>query len=317
MKGYSKAFEKIVVVGYGSQGRAIALNLRDSGYKVTVALQSGSRSRRQANDDGFKPIRAVAASVRDADCVCFAFPDHLHGRVYQKEIRGNLPESSTLLFLHGLSIHFGHVQPAPSHDVILIAPHAPGREVRTKYLGDRSLSAFYAVHQDCSKRARRNVIELAGAVGFSKKRLVATTFEHEVIGDLFGEQAVLCGGLAALIKSGFEVLIENGIPPDHAYLEVAYQLDLIIALIKDHGIEGMLRRVSVAARMGALNAGPQIIDASAKKRMERLYRRIESGNFAKRLVSLSPKEIASLDKAVGNLSHPKFEKAARKFSKKK
>ncbi|MDH4155823.1 MAG: ketol-acid reductoisomerase, partial [candidate division Zixibacteria bacterium] len=220
-----------------------------------------------------------------------------------------------LLFLHGLSVHFGMVVPAAFCDVILIAPHAPGRAVREKYLTDRSLSAFYAVGQDFTGHARRTALELARAIGFKPQRLIATTFEHEAVGDLFGEQAVLCGGLAALIKNGFEVLVEKGIPAENAYLEVAYQLDLIVQLLKEHGIEGMLRRISVAARYGSARAGPRIIDRTVRDRMKEVADEIITGKFSRGLAKLSGADIIKLNRSLKKLTDPRLEKAARKFNR--
>ena len=312
-----KVNEKITVavIGYGSQGRAIALNLQDSGYKIVVGLKSKSKSRAAARKDKIRDITTVSKAVNKADIVCFAFPDNLHSRVFEKDIRKFLKPGATLWFLHGLSVHFGLVKPPPEVDVILLAPHAPGVAVREKYLADRSVSAFYAVYQNKSKKAASTVTALAKAVGFQKKRLVKTTFEREAVGDIFGEQAVLCGGLASLIKNGFEVLIENGLKPEDAYLEVAYQLDLIVELIKKYGIAGMFERISVTAQYGSLKAGPKIIDRGVKKRMQAVFEEIESGKFTSKLDQLGQKELSSLKNALKALSHPKLEKAAKKYSR--
>ena len=208
-----KAKKTVAMIGYGSQGRALALNLRDSGYEVMIGLPSRSRSRRTARADGFQPVRTSGKATALADTIVFALPDHLHGRVYEADIVPNLRPGAALVFLHGLSVHFGLVQPPLECDVILVAPHAPGLKVRERYLTDRSISAFYAVHQDAGGKARAKALLLAGAMGFLRKNLLETTFEDEALGDIFGEQAVLCGGLAMLIKSGFEVLVENGLKP--------------------------------------------------------------------------------------------------------
>ena len=306
---------KIAVIGYGSQGRAVALNFRDSGYDVTIGLPAKSKSRSKAQTDKLKKILVVSEVVKNADFVCLAFPDYLHQRVFDSEIKENLKKGATLLFLHGFSVHFGFVVPPKSVDVILIAPHAPGIMVREKFLTDKSLSAFYAIHQDVSKKAEKNALSLAEALGFKKKKLLKSTFEIETIGDLFGEQAVLCGGLAMLIKNGFEVLIENGIPAKHAYLEVAYQLDQIIALIKKHGIEGMFERISVAAQLGSAETGPYIIDSAVKEKMQNRFNEISSGAFAKKLNGLSPLDIKALKQNLKKLTHPELEKAVKQFNK--
>lgn len=305
---------KIAVLGYGSQGRSVALNLRDSGYDVTIGLPLKSKSRKKARADKFTDILPVREAAKESTTLCFAFPDHIQGKTYKSEIQANLNDNSTLWFLHGFAVHFGFIKP-PSHcDVILIAPHAPGLAVRDEYLSNKSLSAFFAVYQNATGKAGKTVFKLSDAMGFKKSKLVKTTFKDEALGDLFGEQAVLCGGLAGLIKNGFEVLVENGIPPENAYLEVAYQLDLIIALIKQYGIEGMFERISVAARFGSLEAGPEIVGESVKKKMRSRFKEIESGKFARKLNNLSETELNSLNKELKKLSSPLFEKMARKFS---
>jgi ketol-acid reductoisomerase len=311
-KGKKQA-KRVAVIGYGSQGRAIALNLKDSGYDVVLGLRTGSGSRTRARKEKFAQIMTVRQAVGMADIICFAFPDHLHGRVYKKEIEPYLKAGSTLLFLHGTSLAFGFVNPPRDCDVIMIAPHAPGAAVREKYLADRSISAFYAIYRNASRHAMQTVVELAKGIGFEKRRLIKTTVRDESIGDLFGEQAVLCGGLAMLIRNGFDVLVEHGLKPEHAYLEVAYQLDLIIALIKKHGIAGMLERISVAARLGSIESGPKVIDGSVKNRMNKVFKSIESGEFPRRLNSLDDRTIKRLNRQSKELSRPTLEKAARKF----
>ncbi len=290
----------------------MAQNLRDSGYDVVVGLRSGSSSRALAKKDGMSDITTIPQAVKQSDVVCFAFPDHCHGKVYRRSIAKNLSPYHTLWFLQGMSIHFRFVVPSPNHDVILIAPHAPGVAVREKYLTGEPFSAFSAVHQNPSGKAKRTVRELAEAIGIPHDKLIPTTFAREAIGDLFGEQAVLCGGLAGLIKNGFDVLVESGIPPENAYLEVAYQLDLIVELIKRYGIEGMFRRISVTARYGSIRAAEKIFTADVKQRMKELLEEITSGTFSEKLSRLTEGDIASLDKAIKKLSSPAFEKAARK-----
>lgn len=311
-----KAKKQVTVVGYGSQGRAIALNLRDSGYKVVIGLRNRSKSRTKARRDKFSTILTVSEAVRQSPVIVVAIPDHEHGRVFERDIRESLSSGSTLVFLHGLSVHFGLVKAPKSCDVILIAPHAPGVALRDKYLSDRSVSAFIAIAQNPSRLAWKTARQLAGGIGIAPKRQIRTTFEHEAIGDIFGEQAVLCGGMATLIKHGFDTLVESGIPPDHAWLEVAYQLDLIIDLIKKHGISGMFGRVSVAARYGSLLAGPRIIDQSVKRRMNRELAGIRSGRFARSLSTLNSRDIAAINNALTRLTSPALEKSARRFSRK-
>jgi ketol-acid reductoisomerase len=295
----------------------MALNLRDSGWDVHVALRPGSKSHAIAESDGFDKVLSVAEAVRESHIVAFAFPDHCHRQTFENDIEPNLSDGTTLLFLHGTSIHFGLIKAPPGADVIMLAPHAPGVAVREKFLGDRSVSAFYAVHQDVSGRAKETVSAVANGIGIAEDNLIATTFAAEAVGDLFGEQVVLCGGLAMLIKSGFDTLVEKGLPPDNAYLEVAYQLDLIVDLIKKNGIEGMLDRISVAARYGALKTGPRIIDENTKKRMSDAYDDIASGRFVEELTSLTANDLRKMKEGPCPLSSPEFERAARKFSPRK
>jgi ketol-acid reductoisomerase len=310
-----KAKKRVAIIGYGSQGRAFALNLKDSGHEVLVGLRLGSKSRRLASRDGIKSIDSIASATAKADTVCFAFPDHLHGKIFESQIAPSLRPGATLLFLHGMSVHFGLVKPPSDCDVLLLAPHAPGVAVREKYLTDRSISAFFAVHQNRSRRGERTLVELAEGVGFAKRRLVKTTFRDEAVGDLFGEQAVLCGGLAMLIKTGHELLVERGIKPENAFLEVVYQLDLIVALIKKHGVAGMLNRISVAARYGSVRNGPRIIDSQTRQRMRKVLQEIESGQFVRSLAALTPSEARKLGKATLRLSNRNLENAARKYAR--
>lgn len=315
MANKRKKKKTVAVIGYGSQGRALALNLRDSGWPVIVGLRPSSRSRTLARREGMTDIRTIAAAAGAASIIIMAVPDHVQKTIYNRSIKKKLRRGQTLLFLHGLTIHFGQIEPPSKCDVVMLAPHAPGKAVREKYLTDQTVSAFYAISNNRSGHARQIIFQIAGGIGIAKDRLFKTSFEHEAIGDLFGEQAVLCGGLAGLVKTGFEVLVKKGIPAEYAYLEVAYQLDLIVALIKQHGLEGMLKRVSVAARMGATEAAPFLIDDSVRARMETLAGGVISGDFATRLSQMSESDIKRLNRRVKSLTNPAFEKAARKFSR--
>lgn len=307
--------KKIAVLGYGSQGRSFALNLKDSGYDITVGLKSNSRSRAKAKKDGLKNITTIGNATQNCDILIFALPDHLQGRIFASDIAPNLKSFKTLVFLHGFSIHFNTIIPPDNCDLLLLAPHAPGVAVREKYQTERNISAFYAVEQNVSKKASQTVFELAASVGFKKNKLIKTTFADETLGDLFGEQAVLCGGLTELIMAGYRTLVKNGLSEEKAYLEVAYQLDLIVALIKNHGIKGMFDRISVAARYGAVENGEKIIDASVEKRMQKLFQQIKSGPFSKNLSNITDKELDELDQKISRKTDPKFEKAAKKFAK--
>ena len=302
------------VLGFGSQGTAIALNLRDSGCEVIVGLPSGSKSRNKANRAGFS-VTTVSRAVKRAQTIIFAFPDHCHQRTFAKDIAPFLQRGQALVFLHGTSISFSLVSPPDYVDVVMLAPHGPGLAVREQYLsGDSDMSAFWAVQQDASGSAKSRLMAVAKGTGISgRSKLIETTFSDEAVGDLFGEQVVLCGGLTELIHAGFTTLTESGISADSAYLEVCYQLDLIVNLIKRFGIEGMYQRISVAAKYGSLKIGPKLIDAGVKKRMRQALKEIKSGAFARELSALTPPQIKGLNKNLRMLTSKEFETAARKF----
>jgi ketol-acid reductoisomerase len=303
----------IGVIGYGSQGRALALNFRDSGYEITVGLRQDGSSATLAGEDGFNP-QPIPDSVRSCEIVVFSFPDHAHHKVYHESIASHLAGGKALLFLHGTSIHFKFIEPPDDVDIMMLAPHAPGAAVREKYLAERDLSAFWAVEHDASGSARETLFQLAEAAGFARSRLIESTFARESVGDLFGEQAVLCGGLSGLIKNGYDTLVQNGLPPDHAYLEVCYQIDLIVSLIKQHGIRGMFDRISVAAQSGSVEASQLLFDQSFRDKLDQLYRRITDGSFPEKLKNLSESDLESLKKKTSALYDDQFEAAARRFS---
>ncbi len=305
--------KKIAVLGYGSQGRAVALNLRDSGSDVLIGLPSKSKSRKFAKQDNFA-VTTTQKAVKIADILVFALPDHLQGRIYKAEIEPNLKPQTTFVFLHGFAIHFGFILPPDDCDILMIAPHAPGIALREKYLSDKSVSAFKAI-ENGNKNSETLLIALADAIGIQKNRLVENSFKNEAIGDLFGEQAVLCGGLTELIMNGYNVLTENGLPSDNAYLEICYQLDLIIKLIKEHGIIGMYERISVAARYGSALNGKKIIDSSVKNNMQKVYDEIASGKFANKLNKLDATDLEKLSYSIKKMSSDSFEKSAKKFLK--
>lgn len=304
----------IAILGYGTQGRAWAQNLTDSGANIIIGLPTGGKSRRLAKKDKIKNVTTVRMAASKADIVVFAFPDHLHGAVYKKEMAPNLKPGSCLVFLHGFSIHFKTIVPSEDNDVILLAPLAPGTAVREKYLNKESVGYFYSVFQDVTGHANNTLNYLIKYLRINRKTMIKTTFEDEAIGDLFGEQAVLCGGLSQLIKLGYETLTESGLSSDKAYLEVAFQLDLIIDLIRKYGIEGMYSRISIAARYGSLLNGPKIIDGTTKVKMKRVLAEIRDGSFAAKLNNLSDEKIKLLNKNIKTLSNPSYEEAASKFS---
>jgi len=305
---------KIAMLGFGTQGQAWAKNLQDSKCDIILGLTSGSKSRKTAKTDKIKSITTTSRAVKKADIVIFAFPDHLHGSIFEKDIKANLKKSVALVFLCGYSIHFKAVVPPSDSDIILLAPLAPGSAVREAYLSNKPIGFFHSIFQDGSGDAEKKLKYLIKNLKIHKKALIKTTFKDEAIGDIFGEQAVLCGGLTQLIKSGFDTLVESGLSSDKAYLEVAYQLDLIVDLIKKFGIEGMYQRISVAAKYGSFISGRKIIDNSVKKRMKETLDEIKNGSFAKQLNKLTPDKINKLNKNLKKMTTPSFEKSVRKFT---
>ena len=271
---------KILIIGYGNQGRAFALNLHDSGIQATVCLKSGSKSISSAVEDGFEVI-TPAQIKSDYDFFIILIPDHIQPEFYDKYMHSKIPAKSTLLFAHGYSIHFKLIQPPEKSDVILLAPHGPGTDLRKKFMENSGLTCFTAVYRDYSGTALKQALAAAKAVGCTRAGAFQTTFEHETLGDLFGEQALLCGGLAELVMKSFEVLVKNGLPPENAYLETVQQIDLLSGLIKKHGIHGMTERISKTAQYGMLKSGSKIIDKNTEKRMQGIFDNIKSGRFAK------------------------------------
>lgn len=272
------AGKTIAILGYGSQGRAQALNLRDSGFAPLIGLPTRSRSRITARRDGFR-ITKPADAVQAADIIFVLAPDHLHGEVYEREICPHLRQGQMLVFAHGSSVHFGLVAPPPTVDVVLIAPLGPGQRLR-ELRGQRDgVACFLAIHQNASRRARPIALALAKAIGCLPAGAIETTFALESVGDLFGEQAALCGGLSALLQAAVDTLVRHGFNPHTAYLECVYQLDLIVDLIKSEGLAGMFARISPTAAHGATVAGPRIITAAARRAMDGLLAEIQSGRF--------------------------------------
>ncbi len=274
--------EKIIaIVGYGNQGRAQSLNLRDSGLDIIIGLPQKSESKRKAQKDGFK-VYSTEQAVKSGDLISVLAPDHLHSKIYQKQIKPYLCPGKTLLFASGFSVHFKLVDPPDFVDVVMVAPHAPGTVTRELFLQGKGVPCFFAVKQDITGEAKRKALAYAKGIGCTKAGAFETTFEHEAIGDLFGEQAVLCGGLSELIRAGFEVLVQAGLPPENAYLECVHQLDHIVNTIKAHGIAGMFDRISQTAEFGSYLSGKKVITPKTKLQMEKVLRQIQDGTFVKR-----------------------------------
>lgn len=278
--------KSICVVGYGSQGRAQALNLRDAGYRPTIGLPLRSRSVVRAKRDGFV-VRTTADACREANIVFMLAPDHLHGDIYKTDIEPNLQTGTMLVFAHGSSIHFGLLQPGNGVSVVLLAPLGPGKRLRELRGHRDGVACFFAIHGKKSLKIRATALALARAIGCLPAGAIETTFAEEAVGDLFGEQAVLCGGLSALLQAGVETMVRHGASPANAYLECVYQLDLIVDLIKSDGLRGMFAQISPTAAFGARHAAPRVISRPSRKAMDSLYSYIDSGKFMRKWVRVS------------------------------
>ena len=284
MSSNDKPQIKITVVGYGSQGRAHALNLRDSGFDVTVGLRPGGPTEAKAQADGFT-VKPVAEAVADADLVAVLTPDMVQKKLYEDVLAPNVKQGAVLLFAHGLNVHFDMIKPREDLDVVLVAPKGPGALVRREYEIGRGVPCIYAVHQDKSGKAKDLALAYAAGLGGARANLIETTFKEETETDLFGEQAVLCGGASSLVQAGFEVLVEAGYQPEIAYYEVLHELKLIVDLFYEGGITRMLEFVSETAQYGDYVSGPRVIDAATKERMREVLKDIQDGTFTKNWVA--------------------------------
>lgn len=270
----------VAVLGFGSQGHAHALNLKESGVKVIIGLYPGSKSRKTAAERGFEVVD-TAEAVRRGDVIFVALPDTKQPAAYVKDIEPNLKKGKTLLFSHGFSIHYHTITPPADVDVILVAPKGPGHIVRRQYTEGKGVPTLIAVHQNPSKKAKKIALAWAKGIGGTRAGVLETSFKEETETDLFGEQAVLCGGTSALVMAGFETLVEAGYSPEMAYFECLHELKLIVDLMNEAGIAGMRFSISETAKWGDVTIGPKIVDAGTKKRMKAVLKDIQSGKFAK------------------------------------
>jgi ketol-acid reductoisomerase len=267
------------VIGYGAQGQAHALNLRDSGMQVVLGLRPRSKSRIVARRAGLK-IVTPAQAAQHGDVIFLAVPDTEMPAVYEREIAPHLAPGKTLLFAHGFAIFYRTILPPNDVDVIMVAPKGLGPMVRREFVQGRGAPGLIAVHQDASGRAKKTALAWAKGIGCTRAGVIETTFREETETDLFGEQAVLCGGVSALVRLGFETLVAAGYPPELAYYECLHELKFIVDLMHERGISGMRERISSTAKWGDITVGPKIVDRSVQKRMEAALRRIQSGKFA-------------------------------------
>ncbi len=294
----------IAVIGYGIQGRAQALNLRDSGLRVIVGLRRGGKSWELATSEGFE-VYEVDEAVRRADIVMVLIPDMEQPKVWETQIGPFLKEGAVVDFAHGFNIHYGLIKPPKYVDIVMVAPKAPGKAVREEFLAGRGVPALVAVYQDYSGSALKYALALAKGIGATRAGVIETTFAEETETDLIGEQTVLVGGLMELIKRGFEVLVELGYQPEVAYFEVLNEAKLIMDLIWQRGIYGMLNGVSDTAKYGGLTVGPKIIDESVKEKMRQAALRVRSGEFAREWVEEYSKGAPTLKKLMETVkNHP-------------
>jgi ketol-acid reductoisomerase len=270
----------LAVLGFGSQGHAHALNLKESGLHVIIGLYEGSKSIPVAKERGFE-VYPTSEAVKRADVIFVALPDTKQPAAYEKDIAPNLTKGKTLLFSHGFSIHFKTIVPPKDVNVILVAPKGPGHIVRRQYTEGKGVPALIAVYQNPGKDAKKIALAWAKGIGGTRAGVLETSFKEETETDLFGEQTVLCGGASALVQAGFETLVEAGYQPEMAYFECLHELKLIVDLMNEAGISGMRFSISETAKWGDVSVGPKIIDASVKKRMKAALKDIQSGKFAK------------------------------------
>jgi ketol-acid reductoisomerase len=273
----------VAIIGYGSQGHAHALNLKDSGVNVIVGLYPGSKSTAKAEAAGLK-VHSVADAAKAADFIMILLPDEVQRAVYAEEIEPNLKAGNVLAFAHGFNIHFGQVVPPADVDVVMIAPKGPGHLVRRTYEQGQGVPALFAVYQDGSGQARDRAMAYAKGVGGTRAGILETTFREETETDLFGEQAVLCGGLSALIKAGFETLVEAGYQPELAYFECLHEVKLIVDLIVEGGLATMRDSISNTAEYGDYTRGNRIITAETKAEMKKVLTEIQTGQFAREFI---------------------------------
>ena len=280
----STAKPKIAIIGYGSQGRAHALNLRDSGFDVTIGLRPGGPTELKAKADGFT-VKAPADAARDGDIVAILTPDMVQPQLYGEVVEPNIRQGACLLFAHGFNVHYGQITPRDDLDVVLVAPKGPGALVRREYEIGRGVPSVYAVHQDRSGNAEHLALTYCAGIGGARQNAIKTTFKEETETDLFGEQAVLCGGATRLVQAGWETLVEAGYQPEVAYYECLHELKLIVDLFYEGGITKMNEFISETAKWGSVVSGPRVINAETRARMKEILSEIQSGQFAREWIA--------------------------------
>ena len=276
--------KKVAIVGYGSQGHAHALNLKDSGVSVVVGLRPGSASAAKAQNAGLT-VKPIAEAVKGADVVMILAPDEHQAAIYKEHIEPNLKPGAALAFAHGFNIHFKRIAPRKDMDVFMVAPKGPGHLVRSTFTQGGGVPCLIALHQDASGNARALALSYASAIGGGRAGVIETTFRDETETDLFGEQAVLCGGATALVQAGYETLVEAGYPPEMAYFECLHELKLIVDLMYEGGIANMRYSISNTAEYGDLTRGPRVVNEQTKAEMRKILKEIQSGDFAREWIA--------------------------------
>jgi ketol-acid reductoisomerase len=302
----------IAIIGYGIQGRGQALCLRDSGCKVVVSEMEGTPNYQLAKQDGFTPVSAAEAA-KQADIIQILTQDHVQAKVFADSIKPNLKKGKALCFSHGFNIRFKQIKPSKNVDVFMVAPKGPGALVRRMYEQGKGVPCLVAIHQDATGNAKAIALAYAKAIGGTRMGVIETTFTEETETDLFGEQAVLCGGASELIKAGFDTLVEAGYQPEIAYFEVLHELKLITDLVQEYGISGMRRRVSNTACYGDLTRGPRIVDARTRKTMQKILKEIQKGKFAKEWIKENETGRKNFDKLLSDGDNHSIEKVGKQL----
>ena len=303
--------KKVAVIGYGSQGRAQALNMKDSGVDVIIGLRPG-KSWETAEKDGFT-VKPVLEAANEADIILMLIPDMAQPLVFKEEIALALTAGKTLQFSHGFNMHFEQIEPLQGVDITMVAPKAPGPEMRRQYLEGFGVPSLIAVQQDSTGHAKETALALAKALGSGKAGIIETTFKDETESDLFGEQAVLVGGVDQLIRRGFKVLTEGGYPPELAYFEVLNELKLIVDLIYKSGIMGMYKAVSDTATFGGLMVGPEIIDEHVEENMRKALKAVKNGSFAEMWINEARSGMKTFNKLMKDLQESEIEKIGKEI----
>ncbi|MGP3667454.1 MAG: ketol-acid reductoisomerase [Candidatus Bathyarchaeota archaeon] len=304
----------IAVIGYGSQGKAQALNLRDSGLNVILGLRKDGKSWTMAEKDNFK-VYNVAEASKMADIILMLIPDMAQQNVYEKEVKQGLSEGKALGFAHGFNVHFGLIKPPKNVDVFMVAPKAPGIKLRETYLEGFGTPALVAVYQDYTGKCEALTLEIAKALGCTKAGVIKTTFKDETESDIIGEQCVLVGGIMELIKKGFEVLVEEGYPPELAYFEACNELKLIVDLIYHGGLINMLLNVSETARYGGLLMGSKVIDEHVKENMKNVAKKVKNGEFTQTWIKEYKQGCPNLNKMLDDVKNHLLEKTGKTIRK--